>query len=298
MLTTRRLNDITVRLWDTGIRYGGWFLTWAALWLVAITFLGLWLPGVVVATLAIVVPIGIAIRFVVRYIWWPTGPIAIAANQFVKEVSKIDLAKFVLAIMAIELGWGLCVAYWPIEDSPRLLIPFVGLVILAVLLWKLGLKKLSWTAAVIAALVLLNIPAEGTFATQTSAQTTSVAEQAPVQTAGLLIVHRSTEEDICSLAEGQDYEEFYFEEVGDKCLIRVSLDARHVRIDSVPSGTPYKICYRDERKGIDLGCYVDTPNSQNTIRLGQEGDFDDLDELSVTLVTIKPMTTIGIRIWP
>lgn len=207
-----------------------------------------------------------------------------------------------MKVIGLELLIGLYFSLVPVANE-RVLVLIALMLMSAMMALSLGGKKGLARLTTVALVVITGIffaggNDEALALIESGVSSASSAQQtAPVQQAGLLIVHRSTEEDTCSLVEGQDYKEFPFEEAGDKCLIRVPLTTRHVRIDSVPSGTPYEICYRDERKGVDLGCYVDTPDSQNTIRLGQEGDFDNLDELSMTLVAIEPGTIIGIRIW-
>jgi len=158
MLT--RINDVLARVWDTGWRHGGRYLSANALWFVAITFMALRLPPGVVAFLAFVAPLGVTLVFIARYIWWPTGPAAVAINELVNRVTKKDLAQFVVALLAFEIGWGLFVAYWPVENSPGLLVPFTGTVIAALLFaiasnGKKGvLRKLSAVFA-LAAIVLL-----------------------------------------------------------------------------------------------------------------------------------------------
>lgn len=160
MLTFTRLNEIAARLWNTGWAYGGWFLFANVAWFIVITALAtVWSPTLI-AGLAFIVPLLVALRFLMRYVWWPTGPIAIGMNEFFQRFTKLDLGRFVLWTIALQIGWGLFVAYWPIEESPSLLVPFIGAVIAAVLFGALsrgkkGFARMLSGAFALAAIVLL-----------------------------------------------------------------------------------------------------------------------------------------------
>jgi len=155
----------------------------------------------------------------------------------------------------------------------------IGIVVLLVAA-AIGIVVLL-VAAIIAVLVMVNVPAEGTFGrAKTSAAAGILAQEAPVQTEGLLIIRKSTEE-ILHIPDDQEVLELPLTVGQDTMKMALPANATDAEIETRPTDKPYMMCFEGK------GCFRSNP--------GEHWDADfDFDTTIFWFQGVEPGVTMVI----